>query len=111
MGQQAIRKKWWKYARTTENQNWLYNLQNDPEGDNNLFPPDSPEEEAALEELQGKLEDLLPGGLLSICQRKPVGQSCNTPEECCSEVCAGTPLRCGNPPPNEEPACPDAFFE
>jgi arylsulfatase A-like enzyme len=112
MGQQAIRNKWWKYARTTDNQNWLYNLQTDPEGDNNLFPP--PENSTAwvaLLELEDKLDDLLPGGLLSICQRKPVGQTCSTPEECCSEVCAGSPSVCGNPPPNEEPACPEGPLE
>jgi arylsulfatase A-like enzyme len=116
IGWQAIRNWKWKYARgiaTTEN--WLYDLENDPAGNNNLFPPlpGSPAA-AALEELEQKLGQLLPGGLLSICGRSPVGQACTMPsppisEECCSEVCAGSVSspECRNPPWGAEPACPD----
>jgi hypothetical protein len=118
MGWQAIRNQRWKYARSTATtENWLYDLKNDQAGNNNLFPPlpGSPAADA-LHELELKLGDLLPGGLLSMCERTQVGQSCTVPsppisEECCSEVCSGAaiggPLQCRNPPWGAEPFCPD----
>ena len=110
IGQQAIRNKRWKYARTTANENWLFDLQTDQAGNTNLFPPPAASPAAAaLDELEAELEELLPGGLLPLCGRFPVGQACTVQsvlsEECCSEVCFGTSLECRNPAPGSHPNC------
>jgi hypothetical protein len=107
---EAIRNQRWKYVRTTDNVKALFDLQADRPGNTNLFPVQAGTEAGlALEELERELEELRPGGLLSICTRIPLGQECNEPGEdleCCSEACGGAVLQCSLPGfPPEEPAC------